>query len=70
VSELGHWGLVQARDAKPADLDPSYLVWGFRKRAILDALPDHQGSPPSIDALQGFICFVLSQLWATAPVQD
>jgi DNA-binding HxlR family transcriptional regulator len=42
VSELGHWGLVHARDVKATDLDPSYLVWGFRKRAILDALPDRR----------------------------
>jgi DNA-binding HxlR family transcriptional regulator len=40
VSALGHWGLSHARDAiKPTDLDPTYLVWGFRKRAVLDALP-------------------------------
>src|SRR5689334_529936 len=38
VSELGHWGLVHARDVKRTDLDPTYLLWGFRKRAILDAL--------------------------------
>ena len=42
VSELGHWGLVHARDVKSTDLDPSYLLWGFRKRAILDVLPDHR----------------------------
>lgn len=42
VSELGHWGLVHARDVKRADLDPTYLLWGFRKRAILDALPDRR----------------------------
>jgi DNA-binding HxlR family transcriptional regulator len=43
VSALGHWGLVHARDAiLPTDLDPTYLVWGFRKRAILDALPDRR----------------------------
>jgi DNA-binding HxlR family transcriptional regulator len=40
VSELGHWGLVHARDRiNPSDLDPTILLWGFRKRAILDALP-------------------------------
>jgi len=40
VSALGHWGLEHAREAiLPTDLDPTYLVWGFRKRAILDALP-------------------------------
>jgi DNA-binding HxlR family transcriptional regulator len=42
VSELGHWGLAHARDVTSADLDPTYLLWGFRKRAILDALPDHR----------------------------
>ena len=42
VSELGHWGLIHARDVKSTDLDPSYLVWAFRKRARLDALPDHR----------------------------
>lgn len=42
VSELGHWGLTHARDVKATDLDPTYLVWGFRKRAILDALPDRR----------------------------
>ncbi|GGI34429.1 DNA-binding HxlR family transcriptional regulator [Bradyrhizobium huanghuaihaiense] len=39
VSEMGHWGLVHARDAiKPTDLDPFFLVWGFRKRAVRDAI--------------------------------
>jgi DNA-binding HxlR family transcriptional regulator len=42
LSELGHWGLIHARDVKPADLDPTYLLWGFRKRAMLDALPDRR----------------------------
>ncbi len=43
VSALGHWGLVHARDRlKPDDLDPSLLMWGFRKRADLGALPDHR----------------------------
>jgi len=40
VVALGHWGLVHARDwIKPSDLDPTLLLWGFRKRAILSALP-------------------------------
>jgi DNA-binding HxlR family transcriptional regulator len=40
VSELGYWGLVYARDRiKPTDLDPTILLWGFRKRATLNALP-------------------------------
>jgi len=43
VSALGHWGLAHARDTiLPTDLDPTYLVWGFRKRAILDALPERR----------------------------
>jgi hypothetical protein len=43
VSELGHWGLVHARDRiKPTDLDPSILLWGFRKRAILKQLPERR----------------------------
>lgn len=43
VSELGHWGLVHARDRiKPTDLDPTLLLWGFRKRAILSELPDRR----------------------------
>ena len=42
MSELGHWGLVHTRDLKPADLDPTLLLWGFRKRADLGALPDHR----------------------------
>jgi len=43
VGALGHWGLVHARDRiKPSDLDPSLLMWGFRKRADCDALPDRR----------------------------
>lgn len=42
VSELGQWGLVHARDVKRTDLDPTFLLWGFRKRAILDALPERR----------------------------
>jgi hypothetical protein len=34
---------VYARDRiKPSDLDPSLLMWGFRKRADRDALPDRR----------------------------
>jgi DNA-binding HxlR family transcriptional regulator len=43
VSELAHWGLVHARDSlRPDDLDPTLLLWGFRKRANRDALPDRR----------------------------
>ncbi|MCK1358524.1 helix-turn-helix domain-containing protein [Bradyrhizobium sp. 199] len=39
ISEMGHWGLVHARDAiKPTDLDPFFLVWGFRKRAAGESI--------------------------------
>jgi DNA-binding HxlR family transcriptional regulator len=31
VSELGHWGLVHARDSLTLeDLYPTFLLWGFR----------------------------------------
>jgi hypothetical protein len=40
ISAFGHWGLVHSRETlKKTDLDPTYLLWGFRKRAILSALP-------------------------------
>jgi DNA-binding HxlR family transcriptional regulator len=40
---LGHWGLVHSRDRlKPNDLDPSILLWGLRRRADRDALPDRR----------------------------
>lgn len=42
VSELGHWGLAHVRDLQPADLDPTYLLWGFRKRTDRAALPDRR----------------------------
>jgi DNA-binding HxlR family transcriptional regulator len=43
VSAMGHWGLIYGRDRlKPADFDPSILMWGFRKRADLAALPDRR----------------------------
>lgn len=43
LGELGRWGLVHARDRiEAADLDPSLLMWGFRKRADINALPDHR----------------------------
>ncbi|MBM0206114.1 helix-turn-helix transcriptional regulator [Micromonospora sp. STR1s_5] len=43
VAELGYWGLVHARGRiKPTDLDPGLLVWGFRKRARLDCLPERR----------------------------
>jgi DNA-binding HxlR family transcriptional regulator len=43
IRELRRWGLAHARDrVKPGDLDPAVLLWGFRKRADRDALPDRR----------------------------
>jgi hypothetical protein len=43
VSTLGQWGLTHTRARlTPADLDPSVLMWGFRKRADRTALPDRR----------------------------
>ena len=40
LGAFGRWGLDHAREAiKPTDLDPTYLAWGLRRRAVLDALP-------------------------------
>src|SRR5262245_26831951 len=41
VRELGNWGLANTRDwIKPSELDPSVLLWSFRRRADIGALPD------------------------------
>ena len=41
IRESRRWGLAHARDrVKPDDLDPALLLWGFRRRADRDALPD------------------------------
>jgi len=43
IRELRRWGLAHARDRmKPGDLDPAVLMWGFRKRADRDVLPDRR----------------------------
>ncbi|MCP3462943.1 helix-turn-helix domain-containing protein [Bradyrhizobium sp. CCGUVB23] len=43
LDQLGRWGLVHARDRiQPTDLDPTILLWAFRKRANLKALPDRR----------------------------
>jgi DNA-binding HxlR family transcriptional regulator len=43
IRELGHWGLVHARDrVEPSDLDPAILLWGFRKRVDRDVLPERR----------------------------
>jgi DNA-binding HxlR family transcriptional regulator len=42
IRELRVWGLEHGRNLKPDDLDPAVLLWGFRKRADRDALPDRR----------------------------
>ena len=43
LDQLGRWGLIHARHRiEPTDLDPTILLWGFRKRADLKALPDRR----------------------------
>lgn len=43
VAAFARWGLAHSRGTlKPSDLDPTYLVWGLRKRAVLAALPDRR----------------------------
>ena len=43
IRELRRWGLAHTRGrVKPGDLDPALLLWGFRKRADRDALPDRR----------------------------
>jgi len=43
VDVLGRWGLKHGRDwLKPADLDPTLLMWAIRKRTDLSALPEHR----------------------------
>jgi DNA-binding HxlR family transcriptional regulator len=77
VSELGHWGLVHARDVKSTDLDPGYLLWGLRKRAILDRLPDHRvvvrfefsGVPPNYKKFR-ILWLILEQSGADVCAKD
>jgi DNA-binding HxlR family transcriptional regulator len=43
VDVLGKWGLAHARAwLKPTDFDPTIVMWGLRKRADRDALPDRR----------------------------
>lgn len=43
VGAFANWGLKHARDRiKPTDLDPTVLLWGFRKRAMLNTLPERK----------------------------
>jgi DNA-binding HxlR family transcriptional regulator len=43
IAELRRWGLAHTRGrVKPDDLDPSLLLWGLRRRADRDALPERR----------------------------
>lgn len=43
VSALNHWGLVHGRDRiTPGDLDPTVLLWAWRRRVGRAALPDRR----------------------------
>src|SRR5262249_44771735 len=43
VAALGQWGLAHCyARLRPADLDPSIVLWGLRKRVDLAALPDRR----------------------------
>jgi DNA-binding HxlR family transcriptional regulator len=43
VEELGRWGMTYTRDRiRRADLDPGFLMWGLRRRADVNTLPDHR----------------------------
>ena len=43
VRELGNWGLANTRDwITPSELDPSVLLWSFRRRADISALPQRR----------------------------
>lgn len=39
VSSIGEWGQRWARDIRPDDLDPGWLVWAMHRRLNLAALP-------------------------------
>jgi DNA-binding HxlR family transcriptional regulator len=39
VSSIGEWGQRWARDIKPEDLDPGWLVWGIHRRLNTPAMP-------------------------------
>ena len=39
VSAIGEWGQRWARDIRPKDLDPGWLVWSIHRRLNIPALP-------------------------------
>ncbi|HKX90835.1 MAG TPA: helix-turn-helix domain-containing protein [Sphingomicrobium sp.] len=40
LSGIGAWGQRWARDIRPDDLDPGWLVWNIHRRLNLDAMPE------------------------------
>jgi DNA-binding HxlR family transcriptional regulator len=39
VAAIGQWGQRWARDIRPADLDPGWLVWAMHRRLNIAAMP-------------------------------
>jgi DNA-binding HxlR family transcriptional regulator len=39
LSNIGEWGQRWARDIRPDDLDPGWLVWNIHRRLALPAMP-------------------------------
>jgi DNA-binding HxlR family transcriptional regulator len=39
VTAVGEWGQRWARDIRPQDLDPGWLVWGMHRRLNTDVMP-------------------------------
>ena len=39
LTQIGEWGQRWARDIRPEDLDPGWLVWNIRRRLNTEAMP-------------------------------
>jgi len=39
IGAIGHWGQRWARDIRPQDLDPGWLVWAMHRRLNVEAMP-------------------------------
>jgi hypothetical protein len=39
LTHIGEWGQRWARDIRPDDLDPGWLVWNIHRRLALPAMP-------------------------------
>ena len=42
LGDIGEWGQRWARDIKPEDLDPGWLVWNIHRRLDTDSMPPGQ----------------------------